>query len=105
VEAPGQDLAVDPDARRARRILERDPRANLELLPRVYERGPVLPVFPLQQQAFDAAAAGNPPADQPRRKHVRVVRDEYIAGIDECGQVPKGPLLPRARRSADYEQP
>ena len=58
--------------------LEDDAPSGTQLLAGMHQRLPALLVQASEQQALDSAPAGHPPAQQARRKHLRVVHDEKI---------------------------
>ena len=57
-----------------------------------------------QQKAFDSAAAGLPPPEQPRGEHLCVVEDEEIPGPEVFGDLCEGRVLDIASFLVQDEQ-
>ena len=105
MKVPRNDFPGELDPRRPRGILEDHPRAGLELLSRMHERVPLVRARLLEQQALDGAAARIAAAEQPRRKHARVVGDHQVAGRQQLRQIADRSFLPPSGGAIDDEQP
>jgi hypothetical protein len=86
-----ENLAADDDTRRARRILDHEPRARLQLLTGMDQSDPVLSLRrflsfrrfrAFHQKTFDGPAARIAPPEQACGKHARVVDDQQVARIE-----------------------
>ena len=85
--------------------LEHHARARLQLLTRVHQRVPLFGArrsaadgtAGAHEQALDGAAARHATAEQPRRKHARVVDDEQIAGAQVVAAIERTWRARRAR--------
>ena len=102
---PRENLADDAHAGRADWILEHHARTRFQLLARMHERAPFVIALALEQQALDGAAARIATAEQPRRKHARVVGDEAIAGGEERRQIGDRRFVPAFLLATDDKKP
>jgi hypothetical protein len=91
VKVTCEDLSVEPGIV----AVEDDARTDVEFLPRVHERFPELEVLIsgrrkfTNEQALDSASAGYAPAKESRRKDLRVVEYEQVAGLKVIAKLQK----------------
>jgi hypothetical protein len=100
-----EDLGDQADAWRPFRIREAHCGAGFQLLARVHQRVPETRADFLEQQALGTPATRIPPADQARRKDLRVIGDEEIPTREELRQVGYRTLLPLPTIPADHQEP
>ena len=101
VEMPLENLTVQ----HMRGAAEHDSRAGLELLPGMHERIPTSFAEIGKQKAFDGPAARHARAEQPGRKHFRVVDDEEIASRRNSGRSADACVFDLTRAFMQHEQP
>ena len=56
------------------------------------------------QQAFDGAASGQPPSEQPRGEDLGVVEDQQIAWLEEIREPREGCVFEASRLAVEHEQ-
>jgi hypothetical protein len=70
----------------------------------MHERGPVLGIESLEQHDLDASAARHTRPEQPRRKDLRVVDHEDVAGAQPRRQIGNMLMRDRAGSPIEHEQ-
>ena len=115
---PAEELALQNLAMNHRAVtvaaFEPQTRTGFQLLPGMHQRGPDLIVSAArravrfvtsQQQTFDGPAARHAAAQQPRRKHARVVDHQQVAAPKKAREIANPRVRHRATAAIQHEQP
>ncbi|MCC6538682.1 MAG: tRNA (adenosine(37)-N6)-threonylcarbamoyltransferase complex transferase subunit TsaD [Bryobacterales bacterium] len=89
-----------------RAVAEHQPVPRTDLAARTHQAQPVQPVAPRQRahhQRFHFAGKARAVAEEPRRKHARLVQHQAIARRQIRGQIAEHPILPYPARTVHHQ--